>query len=302
MKLPPMNALRAFETVSRLGSVSKAADELCVSQGAISQQLRKLEDHLGCELFDRTPNSIALSESGETFAAVVQRALNDIAMAADNINAARGQRNLTVSMGSGIALRWLMPKLRDFYQRNPDITVVLDQSVRLVSFKNDGIDAAIRFGNGEFDDLDSLFLFLPQLCAVASPDYLAAHGELESLADPGDHHLIDYQYRSKEIRAQHVHWEDVVAEKRVDSDALLSIFPDEHQAFNEALQGRGIALVPNYLMEDELASGEVVIACPEPIPSRFSYYFVWPADARPNPDLDSFREWLYERLAKYREE
>ncbi len=86
MKLPPMNALRAFEAVSRHGSVSKAAEELCVSQGAVSQQLRNLEDSLGRELFIRAPNSFTLSEDGGVFAAVVQQALKDIASAAEDIS------------------------------------------------------------------------------------------------------------------------------------------------------------------------------------------------------------------------
>jgi LysR family glycine cleavage system transcriptional activator len=87
MKLPPMNALRAFEAVSRLGSVSKAADELCVSQGAVSQQLRNLEDHLGREMFIRTPKSFKLSEDGEEFAEVVQRSLEDISLGKNSAHA-----------------------------------------------------------------------------------------------------------------------------------------------------------------------------------------------------------------------
>lgn len=302
MKLPPMNALRAFEAVSRHLSVSKAAEELCVSQGAVSQQLRNLEDHLGRELFLRTPNSFTLSEEGEAFAAVVQQSLKEIAVAAGDVTRTKLQRRLTISVSQGFAVKWLMPNLADFYEACPDVTVVLDESVKLATFKNDGVDGAIRSSDGEFNDLISVLLFRAQLYAMASPAYISAHGKLESLAEPGQHRLIDYQYKSKEIRAQHIHWEDVISKKRINSEIQPDVFPDEHQAFNAALQGRGIALVPNYLMEEEIEAGKIQYANPEPIPSRFSYYFVYPTDARPNNSLIAFRDWLVGSLEKYRVE
>ena len=301
MKLPPLKALHAFEAVARLGSVSKAAEELCVSQGAVSQQLRNLEDYLGRELFARGPNSIAPTEEGDAYARVVHRAFADIADATGNLDEARSRRDLTVSMGPGMAIRWVMPNLVDFHSAHPDINVVLDQSVGLVGFKNDGVDAAIRFSDGQFEDLDSVFLFHPCLYAVASPDYVDRRGRIESLASPVGHSLIDYQYRGKAIRSQHRHWEDVVTDDRVDLENALSVFPDEFQSFNAALQGRGVALFPDYLMEAELASGEIVHACEQPVPARFSYYFVWPAGVRPNPSRDAFRDWLLQSLAKYRD-
>lgn len=302
VKLPPMNALRAFEAVSRHGNVSKAADELCVSQGAVSQQLRNLEDHLGRELFIRTPNSIALSEAGESFAAVVQQSLREIAEAATEVASTSTQRSLTISVWQGFAVKWLLPNLGKFYELSPDISVVFDESVRLVTFKNDGVDGAIRFCNGEFDDLANTFLFHPQLYAVASPEYLQRHGKLESLANPGNHSLLDYQYGSKEIRNQHISWEDVIAGNRIDPEVSHETYPDEHQAFNAALQGRGIALTASHLIEEELATGKICFLNPEPVPARFSYYFVYPKDARPNAARDAFRDWLVESLGRYRDE
>jgi len=198
MKLPPMNALRAFEAASRHLSVSKAAEELCVSQGAVSQQLRNLEDHLGRELFIRSPNSFTLSEDGETFAAVVQQSLQEIAHAAGEIAGEKAQRTLTISMSPNLAVKWLMPKLGGFYQAHPDVSVVLHESIGLVTFKNDGVDAAIRYSDGHFDGLDSVLLIRMRLFAVASPTYIAENGKLESLAKPGKHRLIEHHYASKE--------------------------------------------------------------------------------------------------------
>ena len=106
MKLPPMNALRAFEAVSRHLSVSKAAEELCVSQGAVSQQIRNLEDHLGREMFIRTPQSFSLSEEGEAFAVVVQKALAEISVAAGEVTRTKSRRTLTISMSPNFAVKW----------------------------------------------------------------------------------------------------------------------------------------------------------------------------------------------------
>jgi LysR family glycine cleavage system transcriptional activator len=199
MKLPPMNALRAFEAVSRLGSVSKAAEELCVSQGAVSQQLRNLEDHLGREMFIRTPNSFTLSEEGEAFAVVVQRSLGEIEFAASEIARIKTQRKLTISTGPVFATKWLMPNLEGFYESFPDVTVAINKTNKSVTFQNDGIDGAIRFSDGEdgLDGLDTILLFHPRIFAMASPAYIAEHGKLESLAEPGKHRLIDSYYDSK---------------------------------------------------------------------------------------------------------
>ena len=150
MKLPPMNALRAFEAVSRHLSVSKAAEELCVSQGAVSQQIRNLEDHLGREMFVRSPHSFSLSEEGEVFAVVVQQALVEIASAAGDVTGTKTRRTLTISIAQGIAVKWLMPRLGEFYQTFPGVSVALDETANLVTFKNDGVDAAVRSGNGNF--------------------------------------------------------------------------------------------------------------------------------------------------------
>jgi LysR family glycine cleavage system transcriptional activator len=302
MKLPPLNALRAFEAVSRHGSVSKAADELCVSQGAVSQQLRNLEDFLGRELFDRTANSIALSPDGKAYAGVVQAALANIADATGEFSQQQQQKQLTISTWKSLAARWLMPNLGDFYRRHPDTSVALDENTQLVTFKNDGVDGAIRFGDGDFGDLNSVFLFHPAMHAVASPDYIAQHGNMESIFEPGDHHLIDHHYPSKELRAQHVHWDELVGAECLAAPGRRTTFPDEQQTFNAALLGRGISLNSNYLIEAELAAGKIEIAAPDSVPAKGAVYFVWPADARPNPALDAFRDWLVDALARYRDD
>ena len=295
-----MNALRAFEAVSRLGSVSKAAEELCVSQGAVSQQLRNLEDHLDRELFIRTPNSFELSEEGETFAAVVQRSLREIALAAREVARTKPGRGLTISASPIFARNWLIPNLKEFYESFPDVPVVIDKDLAMATFKNDGIDAAIRFIDGEdgFDGLDSVLLFHVQVFAVASPAYIADHGKLESLAEPGTHRLIDGTYNVK-TGGVFTKWQDIVSDNQIDSSVQLETFPDNDQILNAAVLGRGIALLPFQHVLEEIVSGNLEYANPEPIPSPVTCYFVSPADARPNGDLIAFRDWLVDSLKKF---
>jgi LysR family glycine cleavage system transcriptional activator len=193
-----------------------------------------------------------------------------------------------------------MPNLGKFYDSFPDVTVAIDESVELVTFKNDGIDAAIRYCDGELDGLDNVLLFRPHLYAVASPEYIAEHGKLESLAEPGNNCLIDHHYNEKGISAQHIHWHDLVSTPQIDPEIRYIVLPDEHQSFNAAIQGQGIALVPNFLMEEELETGKIEYANPEPVPGRFSYYFVSPEDARPSNALLDFRDWMVASFEKYR--
>jgi LysR family glycine cleavage system transcriptional activator len=211
-------------------------------------------------------------------------------------------RRLTISSGPSFALNWLMPNLERFYQSFPDVSVVIDRSSKLVTFKNDGIDAAIRFsdGDGGFNGLDSVLLFHPQIFAVASPAYLAEHGMLESLAEPGTHHLIDFHFSLKVSGALYTKWQDVVSGNQIDSTVQYESFPDLDLTLNAAVQGRGIALLPSDLVEGGIASGKIEYANPEPIPARYKCYFVSPADARQNGDLIAFRDWLVDSLKKYK--
>ena len=301
MKLPPMNALRAFEAVSRLGSVSKAAEELCVSQGAVSQQLRNLEDHLGREMFIRRPNSFTLSEEGEAFADVVQQSLGEIGLAATEIARTKTQRKLTISTGAVFATKWLIPNLADFYKSFPDVTVAINKTNKVVTFQNDGIDGAIRFTDCEdgLDGFDTVLLFHTQIFAMASPTYIAEHGKLESLAEPGQHRLIDSHYDSKNTRALHLCWENVVSGYQIDPETRVEVFPEIDQTINAALLGQGIALLPMNLVEEEIDLGKIEIANPESIPAPYKCYFVSPANARPNSALIAFRDWLVDALKKF---
>ena len=294
-----MKALRVFEAVARLGGVGKAAEELCVSQGAVSQQIRNLEDYLGCELFIRKPHAFSLSDEGEKFFQVVESALVDIAEAANEVTRNKDDTQLMISTWPSFALKVLMPNLGGFYASNPGVTVALDQSTDVVNFRNDGIDAAIRFGSGEFPGLNCILLLEPRIRAVASPGYLEQHGAMASIKKPAMQTIIDHHYPSSELRKQHVHWEDVIEGDLKDLNVKQLTFPDEQQTLHAAIQGLGVALVSTYAVQEELQEGKIVFAAPDSVPHKGSVYLVWPEGLRENVALEKFKNWLIEILSRF---
>jgi LysR family glycine cleavage system transcriptional activator len=294
-----MNSLRAFEAVSRLGSITKASTELCVSQGAVSQQIRNLEDFLGRELFVRSSNSFTLSEQGTHFADVVQNALSQIADAAGAITNEDSLHTLTISVPPYLAINWLIPKLGDFFERQPGISVVMDESTDLVTFQNDGIDAAIRFFDGNDDSLEVTQVMKLQMFPFASPAYLEEHGPVESFAKPAGHSLIEY-FASKTVRSLHIHWEDIVEGGFNELNVEQLIFPDSLQCKYAAIHGKGIILAPLYTCEDAIEKGDLVQMGEQLFEYKNTFYFVNPKQQRVNPALYEFRDWLEEISSAYR--
>src|ERR1700682_6780364 len=147
-RLPPLSALRPFEAAARLESFSRAAEELHITHGAVSHQVRALEEHLGAPLFARHGKRVALTAAGRTFAERVRGALDEIAMAADVVRPARRDNRLTVNVLPLFASRWLMPRLIRFMEAHPKIELNVTASVALADFVREDIDVAIRFGRG----------------------------------------------------------------------------------------------------------------------------------------------------------
>ena len=292
MKLPPMNSLRAFEAVSRLGSVSKAAAELCVSPGAVSQQLRNLEDFLGRELFIRTANSFTLSRQGKELAPVVQNALSQIASVTSAITDENSRHVLNISVPPYMANLWLIPKLGDFFERQPGISVVMNESTDLVSFQNDGIDAAIRFFDGNDESLDSTYLMNVKLYPYASPAYVEKHGIVESFSKPVGHTLIEYFPTG--TYSQQIHWEDIVDGSFEESSVTHLVFPDALQCHYAAVRGQGIIMAPRHICDALVGLGELVRLGDQLFEYDNRFYFVFPRQKRVNPALYEFRDWLKE--------
>jgi LysR family glycine cleavage system transcriptional activator len=170
-RLPPLRLLTTFEAVSRYGSMSEAAACLNVTQPAVSQALKALEDHIGAPLIDRSVRPARLTETGEVLALAVRGGLGQIAAAVENIRTLHetGNRQVTVSCTLGMASYWLMPRLPAFYARHPDITVNVQAPATDLPVLAPGVDIALRYGTGGWREGETHQLFPEQICPVGAP-------------------------------------------------------------------------------------------------------------------------------------
>src|ERR1700712_3204275 len=188
-RLPPLNALRAFEAAARHLNFSRAADELAVTPGAVSQQIQNLEDYVGAALFKRTPKGLLLPDAAQTALPALREAFDRLAEAASMMTAAVDGRRLTVSVAPSFAAKWLMPRLGKFEAAHPQVDVWLSAGIELVDFAAGEIDVAIRYGPGRYPGLEVTPLMSETVLPVASPE-LVAENALETPEDLGHHVLL----------------------------------------------------------------------------------------------------------------
>ena len=267
--LPPLNALRAFEAAARSLNFRLAAEEIGVTQGAVAQQVRHLEDVLSLRLFERLPRGLALTAEGLAYFSAVQRALDIILDATDALN--RRASTLTITTTPSFASKWLIPRLSEFSQSYPAIEVRIIADEKLCTFKGDGVDLAIRlgkppFGKGLVGDL----LFPVDIFAVGSPSLLDGVRPLSKPSDLARHVLL---------HDAHDLWPEFLtalkAERRVDptrgprfSQSLLAI--------DAAAAGQGIALTSEPLVERDIAAGRLRRIFDFSLSLSLGYYVVCP--------------------------
>lgn len=285
MKLPPLNAVRAFEAAARRSSFRLAAEELFVTPGAISQQIRLLEEYLGVQLFLRLPRAVRLTPVGQEFFAAVSRSLRGIAQAAERVQPRADTVELTIV--ATFASRWLMPRLGHFTQRYPGVQVRIDASPDLVDLENSRFDLGIRFGGGIYPGLETRLLFLDTVAPLCSPSYRGAHFGPDSGPD-----------RWRTVRLLHENppddfwplWLAHAGIARPDGDSGL-YFSHGLLVLSAAIEGQGVALQPLEFVERELVSGALVQADPRRIETGRGYYLVWPRREL-RPAVERFRDWV----------
>lgn len=168
-QIPPLNALRAFEAVARHLSFTGAADELGVTQGAVSQQVKKLEAHLGLLMFRRVHQGLLLTDAGQTYLPVVRDAFDGLALGTRNMQSRERGGVLTVSVSAGFATKWLVPRSHRFYERHPEIDLRISTSQEHINFARGDVDLAVRHGDGIWPDLDAVCLMAENVFPVCSP-------------------------------------------------------------------------------------------------------------------------------------
>ena len=237
-RLPPLNALRAFEAAARHLSFTRAASELNVTQAAISHQIKALEDHLGLSLFRRLNRALMLTEQGQTLFPAVRDALDRLAEAAARLRAREAGGTLTVSTLPSFAVKWLVPRMSHFQDRHPDIDLRISAKEYLVDFARDGIDVAIRFGRGEWPGVRVEWMADEALTPVCSPVLLSG------LRSPGDLAHATLLHEDMLPLGSFPTWETWLAAAGVDGvDASRGPrFSHTHLMLQAAMDGRGVAL------------------------------------------------------------
>ena len=285
-RLPPLSALRPFEAAARLESFSRAAEELHLTHGAISRQVRALEDHVGAQLFTRHGKRVALTASGRTFAERVRAALHDIELATEAVSPARRENRLTVSVLPSFASRWLMPRLIRFMEAQPGVEVSVVATTALANFTTDEVDVAIRFGRGPYPPLVSEPFLEDQWFAVASP-------KLKIPKNPAD--LL----KMRIIREDRDYWDEWFAAAGVKPDAPIvgkAVFNDATYSIQAAARGEGIALARNSIIGEDLERGTLRKLFNISVKTNERYWFVSPRELADLPKVRAFKDWVRSEL------
>jgi LysR family glycine cleavage system transcriptional activator len=289
----PLQGLRSFVEVGQRGSVKAAAQALHVTPGAISQQIRLLEDRLGVVLLERERLGMRLTEAGASVHPRLRDAFLQIDQAMQALESSKGRRSLTVSTVATFAASWLVPRLGRFKQLHPDIEIRVEATSQLVDLRRDRVDVALRHGLGDYPGLDATLVMAPVLTPVASPQFLQAHqADIREPADCLDHGLLHDGDRAD--------WPLWLKAHGVADDARAqrgSAFDDDFLLIRAAEAGQGLALVPQAYAQEEIAAGRLIQVLDKPWPARFAYYAVTRPGAADRPQVRAFLDWL-QREAK----
>ncbi|MGG7565034.1 LysR family transcriptional regulator [Rhodovulum sp. DZ06] len=283
--LPDTAHLAAFEATARLGSATEAAAELGLTQSAVSRQVAALEKRLGVDLFLRANRRLTLTRAGETYAQEVARALSIIGAAsqAAAVNPDGGVLSLAILPTFGA--RWLAPRLPRFLSAHPGVTVNLSTALAPFDLAAAGHDAALTFGEADWPGAVGVELMKERMAAMCAPA-MAAERRFASPADIAAAPRLDIATRPHA-------WADWFAAHGAPPPRAPGMVFDHFAAMSRAaMSGVGVALLPLFMTETELARGELVVAFGHSVESRGAYRMVSPAGRPPSAPLQAFRDWL----------
>ncbi|MFZ6690011.1 LysR substrate-binding domain-containing protein [Undibacterium sp. SXout11W] len=284
MKLPALVSIRFFEATARNLSVKCAAEELHVTSGAVTQQVRKLEEFLGRPLFERRSRGLILTTEGLDYYLACQEALTLIGRATDKLMTNENQVVL-VSCTPGFATQWLVPRLQDFMYQAKDIDVRVSTSNRKVDLRKEGIHFAVRHGMGEYPGLQSKVLLADDLIPVCSPRLIA----------PQKTATIDFVREELLLHDEHRGdwrlWFNAAGINHIKSDSGI-VFVNSNAVIEAAIAGRGFALVHRALVQSELASGLLIALESVTLKTPIAYHLVYYPDTLIDSVSRRFFDWI----------
>lgn len=283
----PLNGLRAFEASARHLSFTRAAIELCVTQAAVSQQVKGLEKRLGVSLFQRLPRGLKITAEGEALLPTVTSSFDQMATTLDRIEAGHVRELLFLGVVGTFAVGWLLPRLKAFQKQHPFIDVRVSTNNNRVDMAAEGLDFAIRFGQGSWHGTDAFRLFKAPLSPLCTPKLA------ETLKTPADlmEATLLRSYRADE-------WSNWFAAAGVTPAAQVNagiVFDTSLGMMEAALQGLGVALAPPSMFSRHLASGAIIQPFPVTI-SLGSYWLTRLQSKPPTPAMQAFSDWMFNSI------
>ena len=290
-RLPPLNALKAFEAAARHESFTRAAEELCVTQGAVSHQVKALEADLAIKLFNRERQRLIITEAGRDYLAVVRDALDRIAVGTERLLHRQSAGVLTVSTSPDFAAKWLVHRLGHFAEAHAGIDLRVSATMHHVDFAREDVDMAVRHGDGNWSGLDAVQLSAEQLFAICSPKLMSGR----RLARPAD--ILKFPLIHLDSRADWTKWLRVagISDDNVRHGPVLN---RASMVIDAAINGQGIALARTTLAAWDLINGRLVRPFAEALRLSKTYWIVCPKATSNVPKIVTFRDWLLAEAAQ----
>lgn len=286
----PLNPLRAFAVASRHKTFTAAAEEMGISQVAISRQIAILENYLNVRLFERGSRSARLTEVGRSFGIRVAGIFDELEGATQQMLNHETERTIDLRVYPSVAHFWLMPRLPDFYARHPDLRVRLDTRVEPLDFRGTHLDVAIQLGTGGWRDARSRKLMDEVVDIVCSPSYLTRFGPIARPADVVGAEVLHSRYRRRA-------WQDWAEATRVEMPVREGMeFDSSLLTYSAAQQGFGLAVGQVGILDGELRDGRLVQPLQAPVSTGAAFHIVWPTAISVSGKTRHFIDWLLEQV------
>ncbi|MFP2769628.1 LysR substrate-binding domain-containing protein [Oceanisphaera sp. KMM 10153] len=297
-RLPKLSNMLAFETAAKTGSQTSAADILCITPAAVSQQIRQLEEHLGVKLFVRSKTGVELTEPGICYLGFIQEAFENLRLAQQRMAQYQGDHSLTLTALSAPASRWLMPRIYQWMDQHPEIELRIQATHSLTDFNTNPTDFYLSFGDEHYPLQEKIELFRDSVIPVCSPDLLQAPlplGNMEQLLDYPMIH-VDWGPDGRFLPD----WNEWFL-----AAGIISRPPNPGPSFNlsamaidAAIDGRGVLLGQRSLIREELQQGKLVALSSLALPLTKSYFLIYPERVMNKPKAQELQAWL-RQLAEY---
>ncbi|WP_426356953.1 transcriptional regulator GcvA [Pseudocolwellia sp. HL-MZ19] len=295
-KLPPLNALRVFEASARRLSFTRAAEELFVTQAAVSHQIKALEEFIGLKLFMRKNRALLLTEEGQSYYLDIKDVFNNIQEATEKLFARGDKGAITVSLQPSFAIQWLIPRLNAFSLEHPDIDVRIKAVEQTDNLLTEDVDVAINYGRGDWGDLHTEKLHQEYLIPVCSPLIFTQGKPLKKIEDLANHTLLH-----DTSRKDWTLWFKKVKVKGVNVNHG-PIFSHSAMVVQAAIHGQGVALANSAFAKPDIDSGRLICPFHEVLVSKNAHYMVCREHQRDLGKIAAFREWVLETVALEQEE